>query len=59
VTFTLVNVTCKNQYFYPWTYVEFLGMIRFIAVLIGKIGGLYGIPLVKEKVPGVVLVYAA
>lgn len=59
VTFTLVNVTYKNQYFYPWTYVEFLGMIRFIAVVIGKTGGLYGIPLVKEKISGMVLIYAA
>jgi len=59
VTFTLVNFTCKNQYLYPWTYVEFLGMTRFIAVLIGNVGGLYGIPLVKKKVPGMYLIYPA
>ena len=30
---------------------EFLGVTRFITVLIGKVGGLYGIPSVKKMVP--------
>jgi hypothetical protein len=52
----LVNVTCQNQYLWPWTYVEFLGMTRFVTVLIGKVGGLYGIPSLREKVPSMNLI---
>lgn len=34
-------------------------MTRFITVLIGKVGGLYGIPSVKKKVPDMDLICSA
>jgi hypothetical protein len=34
-------------------------MTRFVTVLIGKVGGLYGIPSVKERVPGMDLICPA